>query len=182
MFEGMDDIRLMGLVKGGDMDAFSEIIRRHQSHLVNFFQRMNAHIDEAEACAQETFVRLYDYRGRYSARGSKFTTFLFTLARHVWADECRRTRRSKETVSLDDAAPIGGKAAAGDADRAGVRMDVEAALARLPEKLREAVVLSVCEGMDYQEISEILEIPLGTVKSRMFVAFTQMRKDLGHGG
>ncbi|MHC5058052.1 MAG: RNA polymerase sigma factor [Planctomycetota bacterium] len=166
---------LMTLVREGSREAFVVIVRRHQKSLLNFFRRMGARSHEVEDMAQETFLRVFNYRDRYEPTG-KFTNFLFVLARHVWADAGRRAQRRPETLSdtLDEGPDPDERGRA----RAEARVDVEAALAELSEKLRAVVVLSVYQGLEYSRIAEILEIPVGTVKSRMHLAMGRLREAL----
>jgi RNA polymerase sigma-70 factor (ECF subfamily) len=173
--ERLEGRELMTLVREGNRDAFVVIVRRHQKSLLNFFRRMGARMHEVEDMAQDTFLRVFNYRNRYEPTG-KFTNFLFVLARHVWADAGRRAQRRPESLSetLDENPARDDRGAA----RADARADVDAALAQLSEKLRSVVVLSVYQGFEYRRIAEILTIPVGTVKSRMHLAMRQMREAL----
>jgi RNA polymerase sigma-70 factor (ECF subfamily) len=173
--QALDDTDLMLRVKAGSREAFAALIRRHQQSLLNFFRRMGARTDEAEDMTQETFLRLFGYRSRYEPTG-KFTNLLFVLARHVRADVARRARRRPEAPeeSIDERPDPSSRGAA----RAEARLEAEAALARLSEKLRAVVVLSVYRGLEYREIAKILEIPVGTVKSRMHLAMRELREAL----
>ena len=168
----LDDHELMARIARGCQDAFAVLVRRYQQSLLNFFRRMGARMDEAEDMAQETFLRVFDYRERYEPSG-KFTNFLFVLARHAWADAGRRAKRRPERPSetLDENPSAERHVARSDA-----RMDVAEALAGLSEKLRAVVVLSVLQGREYREIAEILGIPVGTVKSRMHLAMRGLRE------
>lgn len=167
------DAALMERIRAGDADAFAALVRRHQEPLLNFFRRMGAHTGEAEEMVQVTFLRLYGYRMRYAPR-AKFTTFLYTLARHAWIDETRRRARRREKA-MPAAHAV---SSADDVRRIEARLDVEAALARLSERLRLVVVMSVYQGLSYPEIAQALEIPVGTVKSRMFLALRALREAL----
>jgi len=172
------DIELMALVARGRDEAFAEIVRRHQQPLLNFFRRMGAYT-EGEDLVQETLLRVFRHSARYRP-SAKFTTFLYTVARHAWADRLRKDRRSPEIDPATQAEETGA-----DADgpaRSDAKMDLQAALDRLSEKLREVVVLGVFQGRRYREIAEILEIPVGTVKSRMSLALEALRKVMGSYG
>jgi RNA polymerase sigma-70 factor (ECF subfamily) len=153
---------------------------------------MGARTHEAEDMAQETFLRLFDYRGRYEPSG-KFGNFLFVLARHAWADAGRASSRTPRPAGdVVEAAPdcqrsrpraegAGAQAAAGrHVERVDAKLDVERALEALSAKLREVVVLGVLQGMEYADVAEVLGIPVGTVKSRMHLAMRAMREAL-HG-
>ena len=168
------DAGLMLRVRNGDEAAFSELLSLYEKKVLNFFLRMGVQYD-AEDLAQQTFLRLYRYRHRYQPR-AKVSTFLFLLARQVWIDELRkRTRRKRlaDAMALETA----GEVAPSAADEAASRdvTDVQKALAQLPEAMRLVVELGVYQELPYSEIAEILEIPEGTVKSRMFNALTQLR-------
>jgi len=167
-----DDVQVMLRVQAGELDAFTRLVERHQKPLLNFFRRMGVNM-EAEDMVQETLVRVYNYREKYRP-AARFTTFLYTVARHVWLDSVRRKSRfldffKKEQVILpatDDGGLRGAR----------LRMDVEAALGRLPEKMRAVIVLSVFQGLQYEAIAEVLGVPVGTVKSRVFNALEQLKE------
>ena len=165
------DVALMLRTAADDEAAFRQLIQRHQTPLLNLFRRLGA-LQDADDLAQETFLRVYRYRMRYR-NTAKFRTFLYTLARHAWADGLRKLRQRER---LAEALP--GQTPEQD-DRAmavaGRRLDAEVALAELSEKLRLVVVMSVYQGLRYEEIAAALDIPVGTVKSRMFMALQELK-------
>ena len=164
-------VRLMLAVADGSESALVELIHLHQHGLLNFFVRMGAYSD-AEDLVQETFVRLYKARTTYRP-SARFTTFLYVVARHVWVDRGRKAvRRQRVQDSLKvDAEISGGTTPAGRPDR----IDVQEALGKLSPKLREVLVLNVYQGLRYQDIADVLGIPLGTVKSRINLALEGLR-------
>ena len=166
------DFELMEQIQQGQQESFVILIRRHQDALVNFFRRLGADSD-ADDLVQETFLRLFRYRLRYR-QTAKFTTFLYTLARHAWADRWRkhaRKERLRERLHRElDETDDGRMGALRD------RLDVQEALMRLPEKLRIVMVMSQYQGLNYDEIAETLGIPTGTVKSRVFLAMQRLRE------
>jgi RNA polymerase sigma-70 factor (ECF subfamily) len=166
-----DDRVLMAQACAGDREAFAALVRRHQRPLLNFFRRCGVTRD-AEDLVQLTFVRLYRYRDRYTPR-AKLTTFLYLLARQVWIDELRRRQRAERLQQGLAAEPPPEQEAAPPLEHG--RMDVQAALAALPEGMRLVVVMSIYQNMAYAEIATALRIPVGTVKSRMFHALRQLR-------
>ena len=168
----MSDVDLMRLSRAGEMEAFSALVHRHQSALLNFFLRLGADAHGAEDCAQETFLRLYRCRGHYQP-SAPFRSFLFTLARHSWVDWYRRAAR-REAADIDRLEICAPESASGT----DARLDLRSALLTLPEHLRWVIALSTDEGLSYAEIGAVLGIPVGTVKSRMFHALKKLRETL----
>lgn len=171
----MNDADLMLRVRGHDDEAaFALLVSRHQKILLNFFARSGVQYD-SEDLVQQTFLRLYRYRQRYVAT-AKFTTFLFLLARQVWIDELRRRQR-RERLAESLAEEPHEEFAAPAEPSAGTQgdLDLARALAALPEGLRQVVELAVYQDLPYAEVAEILGIPVGTVKSRMFNALAKLR-------
>lgn len=167
-----EDAILMDQIRAGQPEALERLVHRHQHALVNFFRRMGAYMD-AEDLAQETFIRVYKFRDRYRPT-AKFTSFLYTVARHVWLDLLRQARKREElTRRLEQEGP---RSSDGGHPAARLKMDVDTALRRLPEKLRSVMVLSFYQGLKYEEIAGILRIPEGTVKSRVFLALNRLKE------
>ena len=159
----------------GDREAFATLVRHYQRPLLNFFRRCGVQTD-AEDLVQQTFLRLYRYRDRYTPR-AKLTTFLYLLARQVWIDEIRRRQRTERLRKGLEAEPRLEHAPVSHAGDGG-GLDVDAALAALPEGLRMVVVMGIYQGMAYADIGAALQIPVGTVKSRMFNALRLLRQKL----
>ena len=176
------DAELMALAANGDEGAFAALVGRYQNILLNFFLRRGVSYDDGQDLAQQTFLRLWRYRTRYTPQ-AKFTTFLFLLAGQVSVDFYRaegRRRGLEEGLTLEaevaaDAAPETGGT---PADLAAGE-DVRRAVARLPPGLRDVVELGVFQDLPYAEVGEILGIPTGTVKSRMFNALRKLKEMLG---
>ena len=172
----VSDETLMQRVGKGDMDAFSLLVQRHQNGVVNFFRRMGDY-NGAEDRAQETFVRLFKYRKRYRPT-AKFTTFLYLLARRARIDNLRkmeRRRRAYERLTDEEETRR-------QETRAGALAgeDAVAALSALSEDMRTVVVMSIFQGFKYREIADVLGIPLGTVKTRMFHALRKLKEVMSH--
>ena len=168
------DEELMMLAARDDQAAFERLVIRHQKPLLNFFYRLGVYTD-AEDLVQQTFVRLYRYRAKYSP-DAKFTTFLYLLARQARVDEVRKRIRLK---NLRDKLVEENRMAEpfrADAPYTGASDDLQAALSQLSEAHREVVVLGMLQDLPYTEVSEILGVPVGTVKSRMFHALRTLRK------
>ena len=166
-----DDTALMLRVKEGDRRAFETLIKRHQQPLMNFFRRLGVHRD-AEDLVQETFLRLYRYRDRYQPR-AKLTTFLYLLARQTRIDYLRKLqRRGRLEEPMQEYTP---EPALPAPERRGESSDLAQALLALPESMREAVVLCAAQGLSQAEAAVILDVPVGTVKSRVSYGLKRLR-------
>ncbi len=187
-----DETELMLRVAAGDDAAYETLVVRILPRLEGYFRRMGADPTLAEDCAQEVFVKVYKARASYVAR-AKFTTYLFHIARNHWIDVYRHRKAQPPTVPVDRGGDDGDRRGAGDlpgpdaAPEETLRgQEITAALERAVEALgaehREVFVLSQVEGLRYQEIGRILDIPVGTVKSRMHAAVRQVRRALEREG
>lgn len=178
----LSDADLMCLAAGDNDLAFAELVRRYQDVLLNFFLRTAVSYSDGQDLAQRTLLRLWRYRKKYTAKDAKFTTFLFMMARQVSIDFFRaETRRRELEVDLEQAAaaePIavpgrrGADAVSGEA--------ISRAMGRLTPSLRETVELVVFQDLPYVEAAEVLGVPLGTVKSRLFNALRKLKGYLGN--
>ena len=185
------DTELMLRVAGGDEGAFEPLVLRVLPRLLGFFRRLGADAASAEDCAQDVLLKVYRARASYSAR-ARFTTYLFHIARNHWIDVYRHRKIGPRTVSTeslgrdDDGRPPELEGPTSEPGEALGREELVAALERAVESLtdehREVFVLARVENLRYQEIGEILDIPVGTVKSRMHAAWRQIRAALAEEG
>ncbi len=173
--EDIIDKDLMVLASNGDQSAFGLIICRYQQALVNFFRKMGVNNDE-EDLAQETFVKLFKFRDRYRPR-AKFKTFLYFVARRIYVDYVRKRAREKTGVE-GFVEHLEVTKETGDGSSARKAAAVEA-LQLLSEEMRSVVVMNIYQGLKYHEIAEVIEIPVGTVKTRMFYALRKLREVMG---
>jgi RNA polymerase sigma-70 factor, ECF subfamily len=177
-----EDVRLMERAREGELEAFALLVRRHRDRLATFLYRLCWDHDKAEDGAQEVFLRLWLARRRYQAR-SKFTTFLYQIAQNYWRDELRRRRvRPPELCSIEAHSPgelpLQAPAVTEPHYHLFLRYQqwrVRQAIDRLPERYRLVFVLVHLEGHRLAEVAEILQIPVGTVKSRMNAAVRLLR-------
>ena len=145
--------------------------RKLEQNLLNFFWRQGVSYGEGEDLVQETYIRLWEYRDRYRPT-AKLSTFLFMIARQVWIDALRRrTRREIREESWGRERPE-----TVEPPSPGVKEDVRWAVSQLSEPLREVVELGVFQELPYAEVSAILGIPVGTVKSRMSNAIKKLKE------
>ncbi len=183
------DFELIQTVKKGDLGAFAVLVERHQRPLVNFFFHNSWDRQVAEDCAQEVFLRLYSHLGSYEPQ-AKFTTFLYRIARNLWIDRMRSAASHPGPVSLE--APLARNEEGSLREHVRSREDspveilekreteaaLRGAIEKLPEEQRMVLILSEMQGLKYKEIGDILEIPVGTVKSRMHTAVERLREFL----
>ena len=186
-YDSVPDEQLLQRAGRGEMEAFEALVRRHETGLVNYFFRLHWDRHRAEDQAQEVFIRLYTHARDYEPT-AKFTTYMYRIAHNRWVDDLRRSKRERLQVSLDAEDADGASLrdlvfAAGDDPRDEARKEevVEAvirAVDTLPDEHKAVFVLSEVEGMSYLQISRILEVPEGTIKSRMHSAVRRLRDRL----
>jgi RNA polymerase sigma-70 factor (ECF subfamily) len=175
----ISDAELMSQVAQCDQRAFTTLVQRHQKGLMNFFYHMGDY-NHADDLAQKTFLRLFNYRDKYRPK-AKFTTFLYVLARRTWIDHCRAlTRRKNMHATLTTELEV--QKQKGSLTIEESRARAEYALSQLSDEMRIVIVMSIYQGFKYREIAEVLGIPLGTVKTRVFNALKKCRKTLATDG
>lgn len=179
------DADLMLEVKGGNIRSFEILVGRHQRPLINYFFRMTWDRQAAEDMAQEVFIRIYNHAKDYEPQ-AKFTTYMYRVARNLWIDKMRHEGHAPRTVSLD--APVDSEGdtfhdvVSREAPSPDARMDrderaaiVRTAIETLPDEQKQVLLLAEAKGMKYQEVADVMGIPLGTVKSRMHAAMTKLK-------
>lgn len=175
-YELLPDEKLMILASKGHENAFVTIVSRHQQHVMNFFYRMGVYTD-SDDLTQNTFIKLFKYRKNYRNR-AKFTTFLYFVARRVLIDHLRKEERREKlkecvvTPNELENKPFG--------ERNDLAVQALEMLHTLSEDMKSVVVLNIYQGLRYHEIAEVLEIPVGTVKTRMFYALRSIRNKMSN--
>lgn len=201
--EDARDVELMLIVKAGlegagleggasadeAQAAFRDIFNRYNRRLGKFFYLASRDYALAADLIQDTFLKLWGARGRYEATG-KFSTFLFQIAKNHWINVREKKLRRPMQFSLDEEigdgqgdsfqAQFESDQPAPDAEVMGEesRKRLQRAIEALPEKHRMVFLLSQVEGLKHKDIGTILDIPEGTVKSRMFNAISKLRAAL----
>jgi RNA polymerase sigma-70 factor (ECF subfamily) len=155
------DPRVIAAAAAGDEAAFTALMRSAQPHVWRFLRHLLGDEDLAADVTQETFVRVHGALDRFRHQ-ARFSTWLFTIARNAAVDEQRRGAR-RQRLQRTLATPR-------SAADASLGTEVRAALASLSPRLREAFVLVEVFGQPYQDAAEVLGVPTGTVKSRVFRA------------
>lgn len=173
-------------LRGGDPAPFEAFVVAESSTFLAFFRRLGASSGEAEDLVQEVFLKLFRHADTYEPSG-RFRAFAFRIARNAWIDRRRRlasaprvAARGEDASGEEAEEPLAREVAslpgpALIAERREEAGRVGAALGQLSEGHRLVFELGVVQELSYQEIARILEIPEGTVKSRMFHAVRKLR-------
>jgi RNA polymerase sigma-70 factor (ECF subfamily) len=182
--EDAEDVRLMGLVAGGDTAAFEALVERHQALVAGTIARMLGSNSDVEDIAQQVFIRVWKSAARYVAR-AKFTTWLLKITRNLVFNEMRRAKRHPHVpVQIDPEAeelPLKDEITAPpDATllQEELQGKIDDAIAQLPDTQRMALVLRRYQELSYEEIAEVLELSVPAIKSLLFRARTELRERL----
>ena len=173
-----EDLELLDRFIAGDQDAFNELMRSHEGRVFAIAMRMMRNREAALDATQETFLTLYRKADRFH-RKSAFSTWLYRVTINTCYDQLRRQKRRRADAlpeGTDPADPRSADEIAG----AELRPDLSRALAGLSENFRAAVVLVDFEGHSLETVAEILEVPIGTVKSRVFRGRSILAEKLGN--
>lgn len=169
---GLDsDFELVKRCLRGDDVAWEALLQAHTHKIYNLCYRFTGRSEDAEDLTQEVFIKVFRTLKTYDPEQAKFSTWLNRIARNHLVDHYRRTRRERATSTLDDQAPIvdhsAGAHPMGRVESRERREILQSGLSKLSPDLREAVILRDLQDMDYAEIAQVLEVPEGTVKSRI---------------
>ena len=182
----MTEQELVRAAAGGDTEAFERLVRTYENKIYHLALRMCGSSEEASDIAQEAFLAAW--RGLPSFRGeANFATWLYRLTSNAAIEYLRRQKKERGDMSLDDEdlgldAVDTGPGPQDAAERTEVRTAVAAGLQQLSEGHRQVLVLREIQGLSYEEIADVLEVDLGTVKSRISRARTALRKILLENG
>jgi RNA polymerase sigma factor (sigma-70 family) len=182
------DAQLVQQCLRGEGPAWEELVRRHTRRVYGLCYRFTGNSAEAEDLTQEVFLRIYRTLQSYRAAFGGFPTWLTSVTRNLLVDNYRRTRRDRMTDSIEDAMPkLEEKhSAARTPDRlvqaSELSEQLQRGLARLSPELREAVILRDLQQLEYNEIQAALQVPSGTVKSRINRGRIELARILGEMG
>ena len=171
----MHDRDLIACAQQGDRQAFSELVMRHQNSIISMLYHMCGDARLAEDAAQEAFVRVWQNLQRYQDQHA-FRSWLYRIAANAALDSLRRERPAVDLDSLPISDPDTGPEQTAEANQRALQ--VRQAIAHLSPPLRMVLVLREYQELAYQEIAEALDIPVGTVMSRLNSARSQLRQEL----
>ncbi len=180
---GIDDQTIVERVLKGDTQSYSVLVDRYQDRIYSAVVNYVANREDAIDITQEVFVKAYSKLNTFNA-GSAFYTWIYRIAVNAAIDFIRK-RKSRQTDSLDDDKytqtgfePVS-KDMSTDPERVVVRGEqvhmLRKAISQLSDKLRSALVLHDVEGLSQDEVAQILKVPVGTVKSRVSRARTELK-------
>jgi RNA polymerase sigma-70 factor, ECF subfamily len=188
----LTDQQVVELARDGRETAFRELIGRYQRPVFSLIYRLVRDREKAEDLAQETFIKVLNALNRYDP-SFKFSSWIFKIAHNTSLDHLRK--KEPETLSIDGSphartaaeteastlTPVSGTQTPEEytANRE-LGSEIEAAIGLLRPEYRTAIVLCHVEGRPYEEIAEIMEVPLGTVKTYIHRARNELKKQLEH--
>ncbi len=168
-----NDLDLLKRCLAGENQAWESLLRVHSRKVYSLCYRFTGRTAEAEDLTQEIFIKIFQTLKSYDQAQGTFTTWLTRVARNHLVDHYRRTKRDRATASLDDEeSKVAEQVSSGPGPTAGVesrerRELIQEGLNKLSPDLREAVILRDLHDLDYDEIARVLDVPQGTVKSRI---------------
>lgn len=181
---GIDDGDLCSMAASGDARALEELYDRYSRLVMSFASRMLSEPAAAEDLTQEVFFRVWKQADAYaSARGS-FATWILSITRNMAIDELRKRKRRPQRADLDD--PITTIASVEDTEISVeehawlgmVRFEIQNALGALPDTQRRPIELAYFGGLTQRQVAEALDVPLGTIKTRIRLGMSKLRAQL----
>ena len=178
------DEELIARFQEGDEQAYTELVNRYRGKLMTFVYRFVNDMEQAEDIIQDTMLKLYTHK-HYYRNIAKFSTWIYTIAGNLAKTELRKRKNRKVTnisqmgpedrdYELPSVAPETDEVVQSEY----IKKKIQAAIQNLPLHFRTVTILRDIQELSYEEISKIVEVPLGTVKSRINRARLQLQKEL----
>jgi RNA polymerase sigma-70 factor (ECF subfamily) len=181
------DLEFVALCRAGDVDAFEALVRRHQKRMLNIAYRITGSYDEACEIVQDAFVSAHKNIRNFKGN-AKFATWLYAICINLSRNRLKRlrTRHYREGCSIDDPIMTPDGEVKGDPpsselsalerlEERDIQQQVQGCINALEAAFKEVLILRDIQGFSYEEISAMLKLPEGTVKSRLFRARDAMR-------
>ena len=176
------DEDLIARFQNGDEYAFDEIVNRYKDRLLNFVFRFIGQIDESEDIVQDTFLKVYKNKNAYQ-NIARFSTWIYTIAGNLAKTELRKRKRRRifsiSRMGIDDKEfelPSTAITPEEHTESTFNEKLIQNAIQKLPEKFRTVIILRDIQELSYDEISKIIGVPLGTIKSRVNRARLKLRE------
>lgn len=185
MSGAQSDMVLVERSRAGDRQAFNDLIYRHEKRAYQYAFRLTSNPEEASDIVADAFVRVYNALGNFKGN-SAFTTWLYRIITNCYLD-ARKKDKSKYNVSLDSTVATGegeverqieddGPGPAEEAERNARETAMQRALNKIPEYQKSMLIMYHVENLTYEEIADSLDLPIGTVKSRLNRARLSLRE------
>ena len=178
------DEKLISRFQAGDERAYVELVNRYKDKLLNFVFQFLGDIEQAEDVVQDTMLRLYEKK-HYYKEIAKFSTWIYTIARNLANTELRKRKRRKPTYLSQmskEERQYEIPAVQDDVDQSlhneFINDRIQSAINNLPEHFKLVIILRDIQELSYDDISNIVEVPLGTIKSRINRARIQLQAEL----
>ncbi len=182
------DEELVARSMGGDLDSFNQLVLRWERPIYALAYRVIGREEEARDVAQETFLRAFRALSGFKGQ-AKFSSWLYRITLNLcrdWIRKEKRTRVSQAPEGLDIIELAGAATPTETIEQSIGRKDlgraVSKAMAALPEEQRTAIILKEYHGLTFQEIADMLDCPLSTVKTRLYQGLSVVRKQLEQAG
>ena len=178
------DEKLISRFQAGDERAYVELVNRYKDKLLNFVFQFLGDLEQAEDVVQDTMIRLYEKK-HYYKEIAKFSTWIYTIARNLANTELRKRKRRKTTYLSQmskEERQYEIPAVQDDVDQSlhneFINDRIQSAINNLPEHFKLVIILRDIQELSYDDISNIVEVPLGTIKSRINRARIQLQAEL----
>jgi RNA polymerase sigma-70 factor (ECF subfamily) len=173
-----NEAELLARVVGGDRQAFELVMRNHEDRVFSVCLRILGDRERALDATQDTFLTVFRKASQFEGR-SAVGTWIYRIAVNACYDQLRKTQR-RPTESLPEHVDPTDPSAEEAIESAALRPEIESALSQLPADFRNAVILADLEGLPLPEVAEVLGVPIGTVKSRVFRGRRLLAQRLGN--
>jgi RNA polymerase sigma-70 factor (ECF subfamily) len=182
------DEELVARSRGGDVDSFNQLVTRWERPIYALAYRVIGREEDARDVCQETFLRAFRALGGFKGQ-AKFSSWLYRITLNLCRDWIRRERRTPIAQAPEgvDLVELASESAPSESiedlvARREMGRAVARAMATLPDEQRTAIILKEYHGLTFQEIADLLDCPLSTVKTRLYQGLTVVRRQLAHEG
>ena len=180
----LSDTQIIERTLDGEPEAFNELVIRWERHIYGLTLRMLGRDEEAKDATQETFISAYRNLSKFRGE-AKFSSWIYRIALNICNTRLRG--RSRSAISIEEERETHGFEIAQDGydiseniQQQQIATHVRRALQGLPPEMRQVIVMKEYEGLKFNEIADILGLPLSTVKTRMYTGLTELKKRLAH--